>query len=151
MKVLVAIDNSTYAEEILDQIAVRTWPAASRFRVITAIEPSPNWDIEQEFMQESQIILDQRINSLKKKLAHYEVAGQVLASSAAPIIIKTALEWKADLIILGSHGDTGSRKEGLGSVAAAVVNEAPCSVEVVKLVKASARRLLHAQAEKLLR
>jgi nucleotide-binding universal stress UspA family protein len=136
MKVLVAIDSSIYAEEILDQIARRTWPAKSEFRVITAVELAQNWDVQEEFMQQSRIILSDRIAFLKKSLKHYNVVGQVLAGTAAPIIIENAREWKAELIIVGSHGDTGTRKEGIGSVAAAIVDKAPCTVEVVKLRRA---------------
>lgn len=43
-----------------------------------------------------------------------------------------AERWPADLIVIGTHGYTGIKRWLLGSVAQAVVNRAPCSVEVVR-------------------
>jgi nucleotide-binding universal stress UspA family protein len=47
-------------------------------------------------------------------------------------IVDEATEWRADLIVVGSHGHTGLTRLLLGSVAQAVVAHAPCSVEVVR-------------------
>ncbi|MBS1992434.1 MAG: universal stress protein [Cyanobacteria bacterium SZAS LIN-3] len=138
MKVLVGVDSSSYADEVLEQIALRSWPAGTEFSVITSVEPCENWEIQQQCVHQSHIILDQRLEHLRTKVWPLSVTGHVLVSSAAPAILKTAQEWGADLLIVGSHGDTGTRKTGIGSVAAAIVNEAPCTVEVVKLRKASA-------------
>jgi nucleotide-binding universal stress UspA family protein len=48
-------------------------------------------------------------------------------------ILDTAQEWKADLIVMGSHSHRGARRFLLGSVAESVVRHAPCSVEVVRV------------------
>ena len=48
------------------------------------------------------------------------------------VIVDEAEDWKADLIVMGSHGYTGIKKWLLGSVAQSVVSRAPCSVEVVR-------------------
>jgi nucleotide-binding universal stress UspA family protein len=45
-------------------------------------------------------------------------------------IVDVAKEWRAELIVVGSHGRTGPRRLLLGSVAEYVVRHAPCSVEV---------------------
>jgi nucleotide-binding universal stress UspA family protein len=47
-------------------------------------------------------------------------------------IIGAADEWKADLIVVGSHGRTALERLLLGSVAQAVVAHAHYSVEVVR-------------------
>jgi nucleotide-binding universal stress UspA family protein len=47
-------------------------------------------------------------------------------------IVDAADEWKADLIVIGSHGRTGLKRLMLGSIAAAVVAHAHCSVEVIR-------------------
>lgn len=138
MKILVAIDSSSCAQEVLHEIAGRSWAKDTEFYVLTAIEPCHNWEAVQQYLQEARIILDQRIAFLKKRLPHHKITGQVLEGSAATVIGKTATEINARLIVIGSHGDTGPRASGIGSVAAAVVNNAPCSVEVVKLAKVTA-------------
>lgn len=133
MKVLVAVDSSNYADEILEQLVARTWPSGSVFEIISIVEPSPNWQVGQELMQQCKIILDGRVDYLKKRLPQTDIVGQVLEGEAAKVIIATALEWPADLLVIGSHGDTGKRMAKLGSVAADVVNGAKCSVEVIKV------------------
>jgi len=43
-----------------------------------------------------------------------------------------AKEWKADNIVMGSHGRKGLSKFLMGSVSSAVMQHAPCSVMLVK-------------------
>jgi nucleotide-binding universal stress UspA family protein len=47
-------------------------------------------------------------------------------------IIRTAAEWPADLIVIGSHGRHGIQRALLGSVAEEVMRHAPCPVLVVR-------------------
>jgi nucleotide-binding universal stress UspA family protein len=47
-------------------------------------------------------------------------------------IIDAAAAWQADLIIVGSHGQSGLRRFLLGSVAEFVARHAACSVEIVR-------------------
>jgi nucleotide-binding universal stress UspA family protein len=52
---------------------------------------------------------------------------------AGPLIVKLAAELPAALVVVGTHGRTGLRRLVLGSVAEAVVRNAPASVLVVRL------------------
>jgi nucleotide-binding universal stress UspA family protein len=56
----------------------------------------------------------------------------VREGDARSAILDEADSWGADLIVVGSHGRTGLKRLVLGSVAAAVVAHAHCSVEVVR-------------------
>jgi universal stress protein A len=47
-------------------------------------------------------------------------------------IVEEAKDWRADLVIVGSHSRTGVERWLLGSVAEHVVRHAPCSVEVAR-------------------
>ena len=47
-------------------------------------------------------------------------------------IIDSAAEWRADLIVVGSHGRSGIPRFLLGSVAEFVARHAKCSVEIVR-------------------
>lgn len=134
MKTLLAIDSSPYADEIFSEVADRKWPDDVKFLVISVVGQTGDGEVDQQFAHQAQIILDSRVEVLKKKLpASCNLTGEVLEGTPAEVILDTARDWSADLIVIGSHGDTGVRKEGLGSVAAAVVNESPCTVEVVKI------------------
>jgi nucleotide-binding universal stress UspA family protein len=138
MNIIIAVDSSRSADEVLHEVSERTWSKDSCFYVVTSIEQCHNWDAEKQFLREAQTILNQRISDLKKRLPDNVITGSVCESGAAEAIFKAATEHKAHLIILGSHGDTGARKQGIGSVAAAVVNQAPCSVEIIKIRQAKA-------------
>ena len=50
-------------------------------------------------------------------------------------IIDEAEKWKADLIVLGSHGRKALDRFLMGSVSGAVARHAPCSVEIVRIPK----------------
>jgi nucleotide-binding universal stress UspA family protein len=134
MRILIALDSSSYASEIIEDLGKRIWSKDSEFRVISVIKSTENWEIDQQYLHPCKLILDERVESLKKRIPDAKsISGQLLEGDARASILKEAREWQADLIVIGSHGDTGARRESVGSVAAAIVNEAPCSVEVVKV------------------
>lgn len=60
------------------------------------------------------------------------VSTDVLFGSPDSRIVETAEEWKADLIVVGSHGYSRWERLLLGSVSDSVVHHAPCSVLVVR-------------------
>jgi nucleotide-binding universal stress UspA family protein len=61
-----------------------------------------------------------------------EVEGECVTGTAKRVIIDEAEKWKADLIVVGSHGYPAWERLLLGSVSQAVVSHAKCSVEVVR-------------------
>ena len=50
-------------------------------------------------------------------------------------IVDRAADWKADLIMMGSHGRKGIDHFLMGSVSEGVTRYTPCSVEVVRISK----------------
>jgi nucleotide-binding universal stress UspA family protein len=60
-----------------------------------------------------------------------ETTTSVLVGKAAPLILDCASHWKADLVVLGTHGRRGIDRLVFGSVAEAVVRQAGCPVETV--------------------
>jgi hypothetical protein len=69
---------------------------------------------------------------------------QVLTGLPAEQIVIAALEWDADLVVVGDHNRHVLSRFVLGSVADAVVRHAPCSVLVVR---AKDRQSARAQAD----
>jgi nucleotide-binding universal stress UspA family protein len=51
--------------------------------------------------------------------------------SPAHRLIEAAADWDADLIVVGSRGETGLERLLVGSVSRAVLYHAPCSVLIV--------------------
>lgn len=133
MKVLIAVDSSPFVTQILDAVRKRCWCEDTSFFIVTVVERTPDWSAQEEFNRQSNVILDHHVDYFRKKLPHHRVTSEVLEGGAAAEIVDAAQDWGADLIVIGSHGDTGVRKTHVGSVAADVVNKAPCAVEVVKV------------------
>jgi nucleotide-binding universal stress UspA family protein len=60
-----------------------------------------------------------------------KVSTRVVCGAPDQQLIEIAKDWKADLIVVGSHG-RGFWGRLLGSVSTGVVHHAPCSVLVVR-------------------
>jgi nucleotide-binding universal stress UspA family protein len=65
----------------------------------------------------------------------------LLAGDAAAEILWLAQERQYDLVVMGTHGRTGLDRLLTGSVAAAVLRDAPCPVLTVKVPPLGAPRL----------
>ena len=137
MKILLPVDASPYAAEAVQAVRERPWPAGTIVRVLSAVENIGLEEAEGSLNQLQQ----QRIkgaNQLTERVANSLAASGLKTEAVVydgdprSVIVDEAEDWKADLIVLGSHGYTGIKKWLLGSVAQSVVSHAPCSVEVVR-------------------
>jgi nucleotide-binding universal stress UspA family protein len=63
--------------------------------------------------------------------AHPEVTGVVRVGDASKEIVAEAAEWDADLIVMGTHGRSGTERFFLGSVAEGALRGALCSVLLI--------------------
>jgi nucleotide-binding universal stress UspA family protein len=133
MKILIAIDSSDYGDEILNEVERYGWPQTTEFKLLMVIAPCDVWESEKQFQQTSRIILDTRVNAFKNKMPSHKISSQVLEGPAAKTITDAAEEWHADWIVIGSYGQSGPHKVGIGSVATDVVTQAFCSVQMIKV------------------
>ena len=64
-------------------------------------------------------------------------SGTVAVPTATPkeLIVQSAEEWGANLIVCGSHGRRGLSRFLLGSVSEAVATHAHCSVEIIRHIR----------------
>jgi nucleotide-binding universal stress UspA family protein len=77
------------------------------------------------------------------KSAGVESSSAVLTGDPKTVVVDHAGETGADFIVLGSHEESDVMRFLLGSVARAVVRNAPCSVEIVRPGRgAGARKVL---------
>ncbi len=144
MRVLVAIDGSECSAQAVDSLLERVWADGTVFRLITVIEPTfymygvpggyvePVVEAERELADYCRNLCADKAARIKKALPRCEVSTEVLKGLVAESIIDEAVQWAADLIVLGSHGRTGVKRFLLGSVAEKVASHAPCSVEIIK-------------------
>jgi nucleotide-binding universal stress UspA family protein len=146
-RVVVAVDGSDIAAEAV--ATVRRWPflATTTIRTLSiAPEPVMWWpdeltttgrehpahvrDAAADALLEHDTIAADAAAALRA--TGFDAQSEVESGSPAPTIVAFANEWKADLVIMGSHGRTGVARLLLGSVARNVLHHASCSVLVVR-------------------
>ena len=152
MKILLATDGSEFSIAALDSVASRPWPESSEIKLLS-IEELPT--VLPNQMTASSLSAMYPASLIEELLAaaraHAEEAVEnariVLRRSslrlvdgncspwgdARMVILDEARKWKADLIVLGSHGRRGLDRLLMGSVAESVAVHAHCSVEVIRL------------------
>jgi nucleotide-binding universal stress UspA family protein len=149
MCVIVATDGSEFAELALHRAAERPWPPESEFKVISCSE-YPVWSGEYAYYSQEQLtelVRTSRDHADEAALngeqllvkAGLKATHEVTEAKDTPTgaILAAAEQWKADLIVLGSHGRRGFDRLILGSVSETVALHAGCSVEVVRKTQRS--------------
>lgn len=147
MRILIAVDGSPYSNAALDEVSRRTWPKGSEILIVHAFDPlldlpSHAWTVPADYYhriipaahKQANSIIDAAVQKLKSGLRDtVEIRGKAVLSSPKRVILDEAENFKADLIVVGSHGYPTWERLLLGSVSQAVVSHAQCSVEVVRL------------------
>jgi nucleotide-binding universal stress UspA family protein len=87
-------------------------------------------DLTDSLVKEAQELVD--VTAVKLEILGLSIETRVRQGDPRREILAEAQDWAADLIIVGSHGRTGTQRWLVGSVAEHVVRHAPCSVEVVR-------------------
>jgi nucleotide-binding universal stress UspA family protein len=79
-----------------------------------------------------QILQDGRTRVKDSGIAVDTVLCDSLSGRLCDLVAKQAKEWRADLIVLGTHGRRGMRRALLGSDAEQILRTAPASVLLVR-------------------
>ncbi len=143
MKVLIALDDTSYSDAAFRSVEARQWPDGTEFFLCTVLTPYSGSSLEDEqvevirharevWCQQTLKYLDEKAFVLKQSIDNGKVSFDVMIGNVSEQLAKFALDWDADVIVVGSHGRTGMRRYLLGSVAEAIVDIAPCDVEVIK-------------------
>jgi nucleotide-binding universal stress UspA family protein len=144
MRVLVATDGSEAADRAVGLASSIEWPAGTKIRVVTVIEPVPpvpaaEWvgaaaPVEAMYPHEADRVAKAILERACDALAHTsaEVSGQMLYGRPATSILESARELGADLAIVGSRGHGTIASMVLGSVGAEVADLAECPVLIAR-------------------
>lgn len=147
MRILIGVDGSRYSDAAVEEVSQRTWPTGTEILVVHAYEmpiaPTPEvWALPPDYYEEldraartqSDAIVEAAVQKLKARQGPgLEIKSKAILGSPKRVILDEAETWKADLIVVGSHGYPTWERLLLGSVSQAVVSHAKCSVEVVRL------------------
>lgn len=137
MKVLVATDGSEHSLKALNRAVELAEKEGAEITLIS-VAYFTREDLDEIPLNVQEKLERQAADALKKAKALFDERGikveAVLEAGYVPAnnIIAKAESGKYDLILLGSTGQSGLKRLLIGSTAAKVVANAPCSVGVIR-------------------
>jgi len=140
MRVLMAVDDSGFAEGLVRAVVAGIRSEHTEFLVIHVLQPVdtvPPPEMAQGYAPEledekrpARALVERVSGELRR--AGFAAQGEVPIGDVTGRILDRAAEWRADLITLGSHGQRSIQDFLLGSVAESVARRAGCSVLIVR-------------------
>lgn len=146
MKILLAVDGSTYSDAAIEEVLRRPWPPESEVKVITGVQTptivgAEPWALTPDYFDQLEksvheaakgVIRDAllKLKSIEDKTL--TITSEIIEGAPGQVIVEAAERWPADLIVMGSRGLGAWNRLLLGSVSSAVVHHAKCSVEIVR-------------------
>jgi nucleotide-binding universal stress UspA family protein len=144
VKILLAIDDSRFSDAATEAVIAQNHSKDTEVRVLHVVEPPPLlvnremgafdptpeqlWDQE---TKRAQTLVDKTATTLRSH--GMTVSTAVQQGDPKSTIIDVSKDWRADLIVLGSHGRKAMDRFLMGSVSEAVARHAHCSVEIVRI------------------
>ncbi len=146
MRILLAVDGSRSADQARDLVATLPWQRGGHVRIVSVAPtvselldvppavavPSDGDPFDAEVVRghrDALVAAEREIRSAHSDLA---VEPVLVRGRAASAIVDQAREMEADVIVLGHRGQGRWDSMLLGSVAAEVVDRAPCPVLVAR-------------------
>jgi nucleotide-binding universal stress UspA family protein len=133
-RILVAIDESETSDIAFQQAVSLAKDQKAALQIVHAIDLSPVYltvdtpypfvEYEKAMRETGEKLLADRV--AKARLAGVEVDTKLITIGAYgeriyDVIEEQAKEWRADLIVIGTHGRRGARRMMLGSVAEGLI------------------------------
>lgn len=145
LRLIVGIDGSPGSEAAVGAVLERHWPAGCAVRIVNALWnlPAPPVGLEQhetmalqisEWVAHENARIAGMVGQARQRLEARGLTVTVTVREADPkkLLIEEAVNWNAETIFLGARGRGRLERMLLGSVSAAVVQRAPCTVEIVR-------------------
>jgi len=157
MKLLIAYDGSKCADAALDDLTHAGLPEKGEALVMSVAEvwlpppPPSSFEIvemagaakgplglERKYMAASQAVQDadgvaaKAATRFQANFPNWKVKHEAVWGSPNWELFAKAEEWRADLIVAGSHGRSALGRLFLGSISQWLLNEARCSVRVAR-------------------
>ena len=135
--IVVALDGSELSERVIQTLQELQLQPATKI-ILSHVIPPPESSLEMIADRPQADIEAVPYRHIEKQLQSYqanlpgESELEIVSGDPSEEIIRLANIYHADLIVIGSRGLTGLKRIIQGSVSSQVVEEAPCSVLVVK-------------------
>lgn len=143
-RILAATDLGDASKPVLAAAAAEVARCGGQITAVHVVAPIPVMPV-MDVPETLPVSTEELVTSAQTELRHNtESAGlaetttvRVEMGSPGERLVEIAIELAADLIIVGTHGRGGAKRVLLGSVAEAVLRDAPCNVLVVRLTAPS--------------
>ena len=143
MRILLSADGSDFsraaAEKCREIIAVPEKTSVKIISFFEIVEPidvsiSPEFsrEIEENAKCKAEEIAAQAASLIRERHPQVNVETEISLGAPDEVLIETAKEWRADLIVIGSHSRGFWERMLVGSISESLVHGAPCSILVVK-------------------
>lgn len=144
MKIIVATDGSEFSRKAVEECCrIIVNPEETKIKVVSvypAVLPLDEFPDSLNYAEKQQETEQQNaekyVNQAKEIFQNHflnlEITTETLNGSIDHQLIECAKKWKADLIVVGSHGRGFWGRLIVGSVADSIVHHAPCSVLIVR-------------------
>lgn len=146
MRILIATDGSEFSKAAVEKACELVRPKNDSILCFSCFEEAVPLGIDPTFVSSEYYqhvadavreVAEANVKEAESQIRNHfsaddvEVAIETGNGFADRLIVDKAVDWKADLIVVGSHG-RGFWGRLLGSVSNGVVHHAPCSVLVVR-------------------
>jgi nucleotide-binding universal stress UspA family protein len=140
MKILIGADDSMFSAHVVRAVVAQFRAENTEILVLHVLQPvalsappemAAGYAPELESQKKPADELVGRIATLLRS-SGFKADTAVEVGDVREGIIDAAAAWHADMIVVGSHGQSGLRRFLLGSVAEFVARHATCSVEIVR-------------------
>jgi nucleotide-binding universal stress UspA family protein len=147
MKILLATDGSVHSNAAAEEIANRPFPAGTQVLIMSVFQrtflvvaaPAPMGGLARSYEEADKIAQKHAEDAvkiaseiIKEKKTALSISTKVVIESAKEGILNEAETFDADLIVVGSNGQSALSRILIGSVSHAVALHADCSVEIVR-------------------
>ncbi len=144
MKVLIATDDTAFDNGLTDFLKIKYWADNVEFAILFVLEPLligsylsllPSTILEEmkaKMKERGQDCIKEISGLLRASYPDSVIKEHIIEGFPKEEILDFASEFKADMIVVGSHGRKGFNKLLLGSVSQAVCTLAPCPVLVIR-------------------
>ena len=143
MKILIGTDGSSYSQKAIEECC-RMFAGKKDLQIkivsnYEAVIPLDAFATSAQFADErnqaaheqAERIVADALETIEKQLAEAKITTAVAMDFPERYIVESAKDWKADLIVVGSHGRGFWGRLTLGSVSNAIIHHAPCSVLII--------------------
>jgi universal stress protein A len=133
--IVVPIDFSEYQQPVLDLATSLARASDARLVIVHVADPARTYgesSVYAEVAEPQRELMAGKLRQVRPHSPDVDFEHRYLTGTPADAIVDCAKELNADYVVMGTHGRTGISRVLMGSVAEAVVREAPCPVMTIK-------------------